>query len=348
MGISTAAATLTTVQAPHSLAHSTTFTWRMVTSWPKGLSILQTGAERFAHHVDSMSEGRLKIDVFAGGELINALDVFEAVSQGTVECGHSASYYWAQKVPAAQWFTTVPFGLKAKDLNTWFYSGGGIELWKEVYAPYNILPMPGGNTGIQMGGWFNREIRSEKDYQGLKMRIPGLGGKVVSKLGAEVVLLPAGDIYKALETGQINATEWIGPYHDTQMGFQKIAQYYYAPGWHEPGTAFEVTFNRSAFETLPNDLKEILGAAASDLNNKVLAEFEYNNAMAMLHIAKERKVALRLFPRSVLRTLERRSAEVLEEEADKDPMARKVHDAFKKFKKDMNTFALLRGGEQRI
>ncbi len=348
LGITAATTAFSAVQPRPLSAHSEKIVWRMATSWPKWLSILQSGAERFAKQVEIMSKGRLIIEVFAGGELVKALDVFDAVSKGEVECGHSASYYWAKRIPAAQWFTTVPFGLKVKDINTWLYSGGGMELWNEIYAPYNVIPLPGGNTGIQMGGWFNREIRSEKDYQELKMRIPGLGGKVVAKLGAEVVLLPAGDIYKALETGKINATEWIGPYHDVQMGFHKIAKYYYAPGWHEPATNFEITFNRSAFDKLPSDLKKILEVAASDLNNKVLADFEYNNAVAMLKIAKERKVQLRLFPKTVLRTLERLSAEVLEEEAAKDPMAKKVHAAFKKFKKDMNTFALLRGGDQRI
>jgi TRAP-type mannitol/chloroaromatic compound transport system substrate-binding protein len=317
--------------------------WRMVTPWTKDMSIIQSGAERFAKHVGILSEDRLKIQVYAGGELVKPLEVFDAVSDGTVECGHSASYYWAKKVPAAQWFTTVPFGLKASELNTWLHKGGGIELWREVYAPYNVIPMPAGNTGMQMGGWFNKPIMSAVDFKGLKMRMPGLGGRVLTKLGAEVILLPAGEIYAALESGKINATEWIGPYHDMQMGFDRISKFYYAPGWHEPGTGFEFIVNQKIFETLPPDLKLILRAATSDLACQIFTEFEYYNTMAMLKIIQEKKVQLRLFPRATLRELKRISTEVLEEQASRDAMSRKVHDAYVRFKRDIRKFELLKG-----
>jgi len=322
--------------------------WRMVTSWSKILPILQNGAERFAENLAIMSGGRLKIQVYAGGELVKPLEVFDAVSSGTVECGNAASYYWAKKVPAGQWFTTVPFGLKASELNTWLHKGGGLELWREVYAPHNVIPMPAGNTGIQMGGWFNKPINNPEDFKGLKMRMPGLGGRVLSKLGAEVILLPAAEIYPALESGKINATEWIGPYDDMRMGFHRIAKYYYAPGWHEPGTGFEFIVNRKAYESLPPDLRIILKAATFDLATQVFTEYEYYNTAAMLKIAKERKVQLRLFPQAVLKKLELISAKVLEEEASRDAMSRKVHDAYTRFKKDIRKYALLKGAKMRI
>lgn len=348
MGLGAAALAVNASTAPAVWAKGKTITWRMATAWPKTMSILQTGAEWLAKQIEIMTEGRLVIEVSAGGELIGPLEVFDAVSAGQVHCGHSAAYYWARNVPAAQWFTSVPFGLKAHDLNTWITKGGGYELWKETYAPYGVIPFLAGNTGIQMGGWFNREIKIIDDFNGLKMRIPGLGGKVIEKLGAKVVLLPAGEIYEALESGKINATEWIGPYHDLQMGFDKIATYYYAPGWHEPGTGFEFIVNQKAYESLPKDIQLIIQAASAELNNLILSEFEYNNAVAMLDIAWKRQVQLRQFPYEVLRFLEGLAAEVLEVEAGKNPQAKKVHEAFKKFKKDMSTFSLLRGDELRI
>ena len=322
--------------------------WRMVTSWTKDMPILQSGAERFAENLKLMSGGRLKIEVFAGGELVAPLEVFDAVSSGKVECGNAASYYWPKKVPAAQWFTTVPFGLKASELNTWLLKGGGLELWREAYAPFDVVPMPAGNTGIQMGGWFNKPILAPSDFNGLKIRMPGLGGRVLAKLGANVILLPAGDIYPAMESGKINATEWIGPYHDMHMGFHRVSKFYYAPGWHEPGTGLEFIVNRTAFESLPPDLKLILKAATLDLGAQVFAEFEYHNTAAMLKIAKERKVQLRLFPQAVLKELEAISTRVLEEEASRDAMSRKVHEAYTDFKKDIRKFALLKGAKMRI
>ncbi len=339
---------LQAMAAPAVWAKGKTIHWRMVTSWPKKLPILQLGAEWFAKRVEFLSQGRVKIDVHAGGELVGALDVFDAVSEGTAQVGNGCAYYWAKKIPAAPWFTTVPFGLKAQDLNTWISQGGGSQLYEETYAPYGVIPMLGGNTGIQMGGWFNREIKSVSDFKGLKMRIPGLGGKVIEKFGTEVVLLPVGDIFKAMESGKINATEWIGPYHDLQMGFHKVAKYYYAPGWHEPGTANEITVNRQAFESLTDDLQGIIRAAVAELNNQVTAEFEYFNSRAMLKIVKDRKVILRQFPYSVLRDIQRMSAEVLNAEANKDPQAKIVHAAFSKFKNEMTQFSLLRGDEFRF
>jgi TRAP-type mannitol/chloroaromatic compound transport system substrate-binding protein len=318
--------------APAVWAKGERIRWRMVTSWPPGMPILQTGAEHFAQRVASLSDGRLSIQVFAGGELVPPLGVFDAVSQGTVQCGHSASYYWAGKSPAAQWFTCVPFGLNAQGMNAWLYSGNGLSLWEEVYAPFDLIPRPAGNTGAQMGGWFNKEIRSLADLNGLKMRMPGLGGKILAKAGGAVVLLPASDIYTALERGTIDATEWVGPAHDCRMGFQRVAKYYYSPGWHEPGSVLELIVSRKAYEGLPADLKAVVDTAAAELNVTMLSEFEAENARALNGLIKEQKVSLRTFPPEIMKELRGIAQDSLEEEAAKDVIARKVHEDFKAFR----------------
>jgi TRAP-type mannitol/chloroaromatic compound transport system substrate-binding protein len=308
------------------------YRWKMVTTWPPNLPVLQTGAERFSKRVEEASGGRLQIEVFAAGELVPALSVFDAVSVGTVECGSGAGYYWAGKVPAAQWFSAVPFGFNPQGINAWLYSGGGLPLWEEVYAPFNLVPRPQGNTGVQMGGWFRKEMRTIDDYKGLKMRIPGLGGKVVSKAGATVVLLPGGEIFTSLERGVIDATEWIGPMHDLRMGFYKAAKHYYYPGWHEPGTVLEVIFNKTAYDSLPMDLQRILDAVAAEINLSSLCEFDAGNGAALQTLISDHDVNLVRFPDALLADLRKLADETLEEEADKDPLSRKVHEAFKKFK----------------
>jgi TRAP-type mannitol/chloroaromatic compound transport system substrate-binding protein len=227
--VAVAAAAGTMINGPAVWAKGKRFQWNMVTTWPPNLAVLQTGAERFAKRVEEVSNGRMKINVYAGGELVPPLGVFDAVSSGTVQMGNGASYYWAGKVPAAQWFTSVPFGLNAQGMNAWL-SSGGLGLWEKIYDPFNLVPRPMGNTGMQMGGWFRNQINSVDDFKGLKMRIPGLGGKVVARAGGAVVLKPASEIFTSLERGVIDATEWVGPLHDLRMGFYKAAPYYYYPG----------------------------------------------------------------------------------------------------------------------
>jgi TRAP-type mannitol/chloroaromatic compound transport system substrate-binding protein len=263
------------------------------------------------------------------------LGVFDAVSAGTVEVGTGAAYYWAGKSPAAQWFASVPFGLNAQGINSWFYSGGGLQLWEEVYAPFNLVPRPHLNTGVQMGGWFRKEMKTIDDFKGLKMRIPGLGGKVIAKAGGTVVLLPVGEIFTSLERGVIDATEWVGPLHDERMGFYKAAQYYYYPGWHEPGTALEIMFNKKVYDSLPQNLKAIVDAVAMEVNLWSLSEFEAGNGAALQKLITEHKVNLVRFPDQLLDDLRKLAKETLEEEADKDPMSGKVHEAFKKFKEQV-------------
>ncbi len=327
-----AATAATTIAAPVVLAGEKTYRWKMVTTWPPNLPVLQDGAKLFARRVAEVSGGRLKIKVFAGGELVPPLGVFDAVSAGTVECGSGAAYYWAGKVPAAQWFATVPFGLNAQGLNAWFYGGDGLRLWEEVYAPFNVVPRPQGNTGVQMGGWFRKEINSLADFKGLKMRIPGLGGKVIAKAGGTVVLLPGGEIFTSLERGVLDATEWVGPMHDLRMGFYKAAPYYYYPGWHEPGTCLEVIFNKGAYDSLPRDLQQIIDTVAMEINLWSLCQFEAGNGAALQELISKHNVKLRCFPDKVLADLHRLAREVVEEEAAKDPVSTRVNEAYKKFK----------------
>jgi TRAP-type mannitol/chloroaromatic compound transport system substrate-binding protein len=331
-GTAAAAAVAASALAAPAVIAQKKYQWKMVTTWPPNMPVLQTGAERFAKRVGELSEGRLTIQAFAGGELVPPLGTFDAVSEGTVECGSGAAYYWAGKVPAGQWFSAVPFGFNPQGINAWFYSGGGLQLWEEVYAPFNVIPRPQVNTGVQMGGWFRKEMKSFEDFKGLKMRIPGLGGKVVAKAGGTVVLLPGGEIFTSLERGVIDATEWVGPLHDLRLGFYKAAQYYYYPGWHEPGTCLEVIFNKNAYESLPRDLQLILDVVAAETNLWSLCEFEAGNGAALQTLISEHNVNLVQFPPDMMDSLRKLAEETLEEEADKDALSRKVHDAYKKFK----------------
>ncbi len=310
-----------------------TYEWRMVTTWTPGLPILQESANLVSQWIEEMSEGRMKITVYAGGELIPALEGFEAVSQGVAEMGHGASYYWAGKAAATQFFSSVPFGMNAQQMMAWIYSGGGLELWEELYAPFNLVPMPVGNTGFQMGGWFNKEINTAEDIQGLKMRIPGLGGKVISKAGGSAILSPLGEIYTNLERGVIDATEWIGPYHDHLMGFYKAADYYYYPGWHEPATVTELMINKSAFDGLPTYLQNIIRTAAARSTHWVLSEFDAKNNEYLQKLVNEENVKLRRFPDSVLTTLRGYSTEVIEELIETDAPSKKVYESFAAFRK---------------
>lgn len=328
-----AAATTAAVGAPTIWAQGKAIQWKMVTTWPPGLPILQTGADRFAKRVEELSGGRFKITVYAGGELVPPLNTFDAVSQGTVEMGSSAAYYWAGKTPASQWFCAVPFGLNAQGMYTWIVSGGGQKLWEETYAPFNVIPRLGGSTGVQMGGWFKKKIETIDDYKGLKFRMPGLGGKVIAKAGATVVLLAGGEIYTSLERGAIDGTEWVGPLHDMRMGFHQAAKYYYYPGWHEPGSLLEYIFNKKAYDSLPADLKAIVDGACAESTVWMLTEFEAQNGAALEELVKKHKVEVIRFPEPVMKALKKLASEALEEEASKEPQAKKVHEAFKAFQK---------------
>ena len=336
-GIGAAAVAAATVNAPAVLAQPS-YRWKMVTTWPPKLDVLQEGCERLAKRIGELTNGRLKIQVYAAGELVPAMESFQAVSDGTVEVGSGASYYWAGKEPATQWFSAVPFGMNAQGMSAWFHGADGLKLWEEVYAPFNLIPRPGGSTGVQMGGWFNKQINTIDDFKGLKMRIPGLGGKVVAKAGGTVVLLPGGEIFTSLERGVIDATEWVGPLHDLRFGFFKAAKYYYYPGWHEPGTYLEYFFNKKAYESLPVDLQQIVDAACMENELWVLAQFDARNGAALQTLINKHKVPVVPFPDSVLSSLKSMAYEVIEDEAAKTPMAKKVNESFKNFQKVVGTW----------
>ncbi len=310
------------------------YKWKMVTTWPPNFPVLGEGCNLFAKWVKEMSGGRMEIKVYGGGELVPALESFNAVSSGAAECGHGAAYYWAGLAPSAQFFASVPFGMNAQQMNAWIISGGGQELWEELYDKFNLLPMPAGNSGVQMGGWFNKEINSINDLKGLKMRMPGLGGKVLAKAGGNPILIAGGELYTSLERGVIDATEWIGPYHDYIMGFHDIAKYYYSPGWHEAGTTLELFFNKEKFNALPNDLQEIMRTAAMRLNMWMLSEFEAKNTFYLKKILSESKAEIREFPQEVLTQLKQYTDEVLADVTETDAFAKKVYDSYDKFRKD--------------
>jgi len=319
-------------------ASTETYEWRLVTTWPPNFPGLGTGATDFAKRVEDCSGGRLKIRVYGDGELVPAFEMFDAVSGGTAELGHGAAYYWKGKVPAASFFAAIPFGFCAQEMNAWFYHGGGLELWREAYAPFGLLPFPCGNSGTQMGGWFRKEIRSLADIRGLKMRIPALGGEIMARAGATTVTMPGSEIFTALQTGAIDATEWIGPYNDLAFGFHKAAKYYYYPGWHEPGPTLEMIVNQRAWDSLPPDLQAIVAACAGATNDRMAAEFLARNAEALETLVHEHGVELRAFPQDVMEALRRYTAEILEENAAKDPLFRRVLDSVRAFSARMTPY----------
>jgi len=314
------------------------YRWKMITTWPKNLPALGTAPERLAEEVRIMSNGRLDIRVYGAGELVGAFEVFDAVSQGTAEMGHGASYYWRGKIPVAAMFSTVPFGMTAQEMNGWLQYGGGMELWRELYAPFGIVPIAAGNSGVQMAGWFNKEINSLADLQGLKMRIPGLGGEVLEKAGGVPVSLPAGEIFTSLQTGVIDATEWVGPYNDLALGLHTVAKYYYYPGWHEPGPTMEALVNKAAWESLPPDLQTILETAARMINDDMLAEFTVRNTHALKTLVEEHGVQLRRLPDDVLAKLKELSGPVIEASAQQDDLSRRIYASYMQFLEEVKAY----------
>jgi len=313
-----------------------TVKWKMVTTWPKNFPGLGTGANRVAELINEMSGGRIDVKVYGSGELVGAFEVFDAVSEGNAQLGHAGAYYWKGKIPSAVFFSAVPFGLTANELNAWFYHGGGLALWEEAYQPFGLIPNPAGNPGTQMGGWFNKEINSIEDLKGLKMRIPGLGGEVLKKAGGVPITLPGGEIFPSLKSGAIDATEWVGPYNDLAFGLYKAAKYYYTPGWHEPGTSMECMINEKAFNALPKDLQSIVRNAIKVASLEMQSEYTARNQQALHALVNEHKVELRHFPDSVLKQLKTIAEEVVEAEAKKDPLSKKVWASQKAFKQQVS------------
>ncbi|MCW8328097.1 TRAP transporter substrate-binding protein [Photobacterium sp. SDRW27] len=312
--------------------------WKLVTSWPKGFPGLGVAPERFAEKVEQLSDGRLTIRVYGAGELVPSFEVFNAVSKGTAQMGHSAAYYWQEKIPAAPFFTAIPFGMTAQEMNAWLHYGGGLELWHELYAPYGVIPMAGGNTGAQMGGWFNKEINSLRDLKGLKMRLPGYAADVLKRSGGIPVSLPGGELFTALETGAIDATEWVGPYNDLAFGLHNAAKYYYYPGWQEPSASMEFLINKGAFQALPEDLQLVVTTAARAINQDMLDEYTVKNLQALDVLINEHGVELRLFPEDVLSELELLTSQLLAEKSEADPDIGRIYSAYKQFLADIRQY----------
>jgi TRAP-type mannitol/chloroaromatic compound transport system substrate-binding protein len=325
------------VDAPFVIAQPK-FQWRMPTTWTPALDVMQGSAHQVARVVEEMTAGRLRIEVFPAGQIMPALGCFDAASQGGVEAFMGASYYWANKEPAVQWFTSVPFGMNPEGMATWYFQSDGMKLWEETYAAFNLVPRPGVATGPQMAGWFRRKINTLADYKGLKMRIPGLGGKVVAKAGGTVVLTPGGEIYSALERGVIDATEWVGPHDDMKLDLQNTARYYYYPGWHEPATVLEFVFNKKAYGALPVDVRRILDHAVTASQVYGLVEYEAKNTIALHKLKTEfkGKVDVIPLPAPVLRDLRKLTTDVIREESEKSPMAAKVYASFTKFQQQLS------------
>ncbi len=315
------------------------FKWYMVTTWPPNFPIIGTACNRFAQKVLEMSGGQLEINVYGADELIPALEVFEAVSSGTAQAGHGAAYYWTGKVPAAQFFTTVPFGLNAMEQTAWINHGGGIDLWRKVYDRFKLRPYISGNTGIQMGGWFNKEINSIEDFKSLKMRIPGLAGRILKEVGATPVLVAGGEIYTNLERGVIDAIEWLGPFHDQLMGFHDIAKYYYTPGWHEPGSSLEMIVHQDAYNELPLHLQQIVDVCAGYMNDWMMSEMFYKNGTALQELYNNTDIEIRNFSPDTLSALKIATEDTLSSMAANDPEIREVYSAFLNFKKMIRAYS---------
>mgnify|MGYP001252387388 CR=1 FL=1 len=307
------------------------YNWKMVTTWPKNFPGLGTGAQYLADSINKLSGGRIKVTVYGAGELVPAFEIFDAVSNGVTELGHGSAYYWKGKNDTFQFFSTVPFGMTANEMNSWLYKGGGMELWEQAYSDFNLLPMAAGNTGVQMGGWFNKEINSLSDLKGLKMRIPGLGGEVLKRAGGTPVNLPGGELFTALKTGTIDATEWVSPYNDLAFGLHKAAKFYYYPGWHEPGTTLECFVNKDKYLELPEDLRSILLGASKMANLDMLCEMISRNNEALQILQDKHKVDIRPYPDEVLNELYEISKNVVKELSSSSDFAKEVYNSYSSF-----------------
>ena len=327
-----AVATAAVVDAPYVIAQPKV-QWRMSTGWTAALDVLQGAAQRLAMVLEEMSGGRFRIEVFPGGQIMQPFECFDAASQGKIEAFMASPQYWKDKEPALEWFATIPFGMNCEGMAAWYYQGDGLKLMEEAYGTFNLVPRPALWNAPQMAGWFRKKINTIGDFKGLKMRIPNLGGKVVARAGGTTVLTPGGEIYAALERGVIDASEWVGPHDDMKLGLHKTARYYYYPGWHEPGTVNEFGFNKKAYEALPVDLRRMLDHAAAAVQVYGRTDFHVKNATALERLKTEfkGKVEVLQLPAPVLRDLKKISAEVIREESERTPMARKVHASFTKF-----------------
>jgi len=312
--------------------------WKLVTTWPKGLPGLGAAPENFARRVNEASGGRLHIKVFGAGEIVPAFEVFDAVSGGVAEAGHGAAYYWKGKIPAAVFFTAVPFGMTAQEVNGWLHYGGGLPLWRELYAPFGVIPYAGGSTGVQMAGWVNKRLNNRSDLAGLKMRIPGLAGEVFDAAGGSAVRIAGGEVYTSMQTGVIDAVEWVGPYNDRTLGLMEVGEYYYYPGWHEPGAMLETIINAEALAALPEDLQAIVRIAARATNTDMLDDFTANNSESLQILLRDFDTEVLPLPDDVMDALYEQSQIAMQALVDSDPMAKKIAASYFAFADKVRTY----------
>lgn len=309
-------------------------TWRMATSWPDMLEVIQGAPRRIAERVAAMTEGRFTIEVFPAGEIVPALDVFDAVQAGTLECGHTGVNYSTDKNEAFGILAGLPFGLTPQQQNAWLYNGEGLTITQNLFADFGMVGFPAGNTGTQMGGWFKREINDIAALQGIKMRIPGLSGKVIAQLGVETVMLPGGEIFDALKSGSIDAAEWLGPHDDEKLSLHKAAQFYYYPGWWEPGTTLHLIINKQAWDALPESYQHILEGAAYEANIAMLSEYETLNQQALARLVAI-GIQLRPYNNDILLAAKKAAFELYEDIASKNDSFRTSFNAWKDFRQSI-------------
>ena len=332
-GVATGAAAATTLAAPAIAQERVELA--MVTTWPRDFPGLGTGAQRLAERLGQMSDGRIQVQYFAAGERVGAFDSFDEVASGNAQVYHAADYYWKGKHLGWAYFTSVPFGLSYTEMNAWIRFGGGQELWDELAAEFGLKCVMAGNTGCQMGGWFNKEINSADDLKGLKMRIPGLGGDVMAKLGASPVSLPGGQIYENLVSGAIDATEWVGPWNDSFMKFYEAAKFYYYPGMHEPGSMLALGMNKSWWEGLSKTDQLMIEAAAAAENDIMMAEYNAKSGAALADLIQNQGVKLRQFNDDVYDSFFEAAEEVFETVRAHSDLSKRIDDSFRAARKDL-------------
>ncbi|WP_404290781.1 TRAP transporter substrate-binding protein [Microvirga sp. RSM25] len=329
----TIGAASTAVAAPAIAQSMPEMKWRLQSGFPKALDTIYGASEVIAKFVSEATDGKFQIQPFAAGEIVGTPQVADAVGNGTIELGHTCSYYYFGKDPTFALGTAAPFGLNARQMNAWLYQGGGNDLLNEFYAKHNLYGMPAGNTGVQMGGWFRKEIKTVQDLQGLKMRIAGIAGMVLQKLGAVPQQIPGGDIYPALERGTIDAAEWVGPYDDEKLGFSKVAPYYYYPGFWEGGPAIHLFVNQAKWKELPKAYQAILTAASGYANNDMLAKYDARNPAALRRLLGA-GTQLRPYSQEILEAAYKATNEVFDEVSAKNADFKKVVDSVKAFRNE--------------
>jgi len=316
---------------PTSGTGSDPIRWRMATAWPRNMPVMHDGAQLFAERVNVLSQGELEIELHAAGEIMGALDVFDAASQNEIQCYHASSYYWDDIEPATAWFSSVPFGMNAEGCLAWILGDEGLSLWQDIYRRFSIVPFPMGATGMQMGGWFKAPLEEPADLNGLRIRIPGLGARIYAKLGAEPVQFPASDLVPAMQSNRLDAADWIGPHIDIQLGLDTVASHYYYPGWQEPSGILELGINSHAYDALPQHLKAIVRSCAADVTQHIVTRFAVLNGRAIKRLRDNPEITVAPFPVKLLELFQRVADETVENEAGKSVRARRVHESYKRF-----------------